>query len=131
MILGPNWADLTWNDLLSTRNPSTYHRDVEETVHEKLLMKPHLNSALRAEILYFTTQGIMFATQQAALAKHQAEMNRLSIGAERHTQDFECDDIRESSFSFKDILERFVISVAMNVDAIQWLRYCRNVLHFA
>ena len=113
MILGPNWADLTWNDLLFTHNPSTYHKDVEATVHEKLLMKPHLNSALRAEILYFTTQGIMFATKQAAIAMHQAEMNRLSLGVGRQTDDFD-DDMRGSSFSFKDILERYYSIMGMS-----------------
>jgi hypothetical protein len=35
----------------------------ENVAQEGLLLQPHLNTALRAEILYFTTQGIMFSAQ--------------------------------------------------------------------
>jgi hypothetical protein len=66
-------------------------------------MKPHLNSALRAEILYFTTQGIMFAVQESKTAKREMELARLSTGAEISAED--AHNARDSQFSFKDILE--------------------------
>lgn len=99
MILGPNWNDLTRSNLLLVDAASPNAKNLETTVQEGLLMKPHLNSALRAEILYFTTQGIMFAASESS--KHEN-----SVGGEEAASPAEEDGIRDSQFSFKDILER-------------------------
>jgi len=63
VILYSNWEDLTW----ASMNPFYFvssNKDtnmVERVALEGLMQQPHLNTALRAEILYFSTQGIMFA----------------------------------------------------------------------
>jgi hypothetical protein len=102
MILGPNWDDLTLSNLLLLDAVGPSAKNLEATVQENLLMKPHLNSALRAEILYFTTQGIMFAAQQCSLSKQETDLARASISAELPDEM----EARDSQFSFKDILER-------------------------
>jgi hypothetical protein len=60
-----NREDITWRSLNPFRfNQKKNARDknmVEIVALEGILQQPHLNSALRAEILYFSTQGIMFA----------------------------------------------------------------------
>jgi hypothetical protein len=65
IILYTNWADLSWA-VLSPFRSSIRENLVEDCLQEGLLLKPHLNSALRAEILFFTTQGIMFAASAAS-----------------------------------------------------------------
>jgi hypothetical protein len=49
---------------------------VETIVKEETSQKPHLNTALRAEILYFTTQGIRCAI--ANVEKEREEANRIT-----------------------------------------------------
>ncbi|KAJ1432976.1 hypothetical protein B484DRAFT_429674 [Ochromonadaceae sp. CCMP2298] len=65
MIAYTNWAELSWDLINPLKNPfSTRHHALKDDVAmEKLLLQPHLNTALRAEILHFTTQGIMFAAR--------------------------------------------------------------------
>lgn len=62
VIIYSNWSEITWANM----NP--FHRGqyviAANVAQEGLLLHPHLNTALRTEILYFTTQGIMFAVQQ-------------------------------------------------------------------
>lgn len=63
IIFITHWSELTWDNI--RRSPEL--RDIyEDMVNEGLSMKPHLNSALRAEILYFTTQGIMYAAKESS-----------------------------------------------------------------
>jgi hypothetical protein len=50
---------------------------VETIVKEETSQKPHLNTALRAEILYFTTQGI-----RCAIANVEAERSEANRGTE-------------------------------------------------
>lgn len=94
MILGPNWKDLTWSNLLL--KSSNQDGDFDTTVQENLLLKPHLNSALRAEILYFTTQGIIFAAHE-----NRRLLERPSTGEE----DLDVEVRHSNSFSFKDKLD--------------------------
>jgi hypothetical protein len=65
VIVYSNWEDITWQSM----NPfyfASSSKDtnmVERVALEGLMQQPHLNTALRAEILYFSTQGIMFAAR--------------------------------------------------------------------
>ena len=63
VILYSNWSEITWENInpLGKQNGEITIADVAQ---EGLRLHPHLNTALRAEILYFTTQGIMFASRQ-------------------------------------------------------------------
>ncbi len=71
VIFYSNWSELTWQQMNPFRLQlcSTTQRDApensiaENVAQEGLLLQPHLNTALRAEILYFTTQGIMYAAR--------------------------------------------------------------------
>lgn len=78
-----NWADMSWgtmspipffcNSSGTTAGDSKLDNVVVNVALEKLLLQPHMNTALRAEILYFTTQGIIFAAQEC-----EAEVRRLA-----------------------------------------------------
>lgn len=65
VIVYSNWEDITWQSMnpfyfaSSTKDTNM----VERVALEGLMQQPHLNTALRAEILYFSTQGIMFAAR--------------------------------------------------------------------
>lgn len=64
VVLYSNSEDITWQSM----NPFLFRLTADKTMVEKvalegLLQQPHLNTALRAEILYFSTQGIMFAAR--------------------------------------------------------------------
>lgn len=63
VILYSNAEDLTWQSMnpLYFASAAKDKNMVERVALEGLLQQPHLNTALRAEILYFCTQGIMFA----------------------------------------------------------------------
>lgn len=63
IILYSNYSELTWELLNPFHLGQQQVRMKEDIAMEKLLLQPHLNTALRAEILYFTTQGIMFAAR--------------------------------------------------------------------
>ena len=67
VICYTNWAELSLEIMLPFLYQTQQQKQqnlVNEVVEEHLLMKPHLNIALRSEILYFTTQGIMFAARE-------------------------------------------------------------------
>ena len=71
VILYSNAEDCTWQSMspfyfISSSVPADKNM-VERVALEGLLQQPHLNSALRAEILYFSTQGIMYAARECAL----------------------------------------------------------------
>lgn len=66
IIVYTNWADLSWEVLSPFRSSIRENSLVKDCLQEGSLLKPHLNLALRSEILYFTTQGIMFAASAAA-----------------------------------------------------------------
>jgi len=51
-----NWEELSANDA----------KLKDDSVKDDLSLKPHLNSALRAEVLFFTTQGIRYVTSQGS-----------------------------------------------------------------
>ncbi len=64
VILYSNWSELTWRQMNPFRFKDAESSSlVENVANEGLLLQPHLNTALRAEILYFTTQGIMYAAK--------------------------------------------------------------------
>jgi hypothetical protein len=63
ILLLPNYTELKSILVASTTAEST--QLAENIVKEESNQNPHLNIALRAEILYFTTQGIQFAVASA------------------------------------------------------------------
>lgn len=67
VILYCNWSEVTKENMnpfrLSLDN-NKKNKTVDKVAEERVLLQPHLNTALRAEILYFTTQGIMYATRE-------------------------------------------------------------------
>ena len=63
IIVYSNYTELTWEDMNPFRLRAN-ESEVANVAKERLLLQPHLNSALRAEILYFTTQGIRFAAKE-------------------------------------------------------------------
>lgn len=82
VILYCNWSELSW-DLVNPFQISLSHarQAKDHNAIENLLLQPHLNTALRTEILYFTTQGIMFAALEqernaAAAASRRKEWNQ-------------------------------------------------------
>lgn len=64
IILYSNLSELTWEQVNPFRFSFNKPDLVANVAQERLLLQPHLNTALRAEILYFTTQGIMFAARE-------------------------------------------------------------------
>lgn len=58
-----NWDEITLENLNPFRFNEADHL-VADVAEEGLLLQPHLNSALRAEVLYFSTQGIMHASTE-------------------------------------------------------------------
>jgi len=108
VILYTNRSELTWRNFMSEGNKN--QKDlVENVVEEGLLLKPHLNSALRAEILFFTTQGIMFATRECK--KHSEFSNKRFSPSELSSQM----DEPERLYSFKEKLDAsdFIFSEEM------------------
>jgi hypothetical protein len=65
VVIYSNGKDITWHSMNPFYFPSSVNDKnmVEKVALEGLLQQPHLNTALRAEILYFSTQGIMFAAR--------------------------------------------------------------------
>lgn len=62
-IIYSNYSELSLSDL----NPFLFETSknlVANVAQERLLLQPHLNTSLRAEILYFTTQGIIHASRE-------------------------------------------------------------------
>jgi hypothetical protein len=127
VIFYTNSSDLTWSDFLlmddsgdSKNNNANYNNDdkVLLTVEEGISMKPHLNSALRAEILYFTTKGIIFSASEfyqmyppnrknrdAEYNENSNSFNGNDSRAIGHNNEHEEDlATRDSSFSFKEKL---------------------------
>jgi len=72
VLFATNYSELTFKNLLPFGVRRSNDKEAENVALEALLLQPHLNIALRAEILYFTTQGIMFATRE--LLKHNSKM---------------------------------------------------------
>lgn len=64
VICYSNWPELTWRQMNPFRLGDAECQLAEKVAQEGLLLQPHLNTALRAEILYFTTQGIMYAARE-------------------------------------------------------------------
>ena len=76
IILFSNYDELSW-DLLNPFHLGPKQQTVNEDVAlEKLLLQPHLNTALRAEILYFTTQGIIHAAKDYHKSAAAAALTR-------------------------------------------------------
>ena len=63
VILYSNWSEITKENINPFTQKKAQFSIAENVAQEGLLLQPHLNTALRAEILYFTTQGIMFSAQ--------------------------------------------------------------------
>jgi hypothetical protein len=62
ILLYANYPDLTWENLSPWSGLyGSREEDDSKAVLEGLLLQPHLNVALRVEILYFTTLGITHA----------------------------------------------------------------------
>eukprot|EP01033_Poteriospumella_lacustris_P005505 gene5506-3924_t len=83
IIFYSNFGEVTWKDLHPFRLslPAEMLQDIAK---ERLLLQPHLNSALRAEILYFATQGIICAATESG----EAERESTPPGAENETRLF-------------------------------------------
>lgn len=94
VILLTNYADLSWDGL----NPFKFQSKSEliaDVAQERLLLQPHLNTALRAEVLYFTTQGIMFAARECDLRRRaKLEQQSVSTDANPSTYSFEKGNMR-------------------------------------
>jgi len=94
VIVYINWSDLkenNWRALreLSSTN-STLNVKALQEIEELKRAEPHLNEALRAEVVLVTTQGIMFA------ARHQERIRQLAnVDEVDHTTDFQA-MLRES-----------------------------------
>lgn len=79
VILYSNSSDISYKNM----NPFIYfisnnEKDknmIERVALEGLMQQPHLNTALRAEILYFCTQGIMFAAKNYENNEKSSEFN--------------------------------------------------------
>eukprot|EP00981_Chlorochromonas_danica_P001610 scaffold344_cov178-Ochromonas_danica.AAC.19 len=91
IILYSNYNELTWAEVNPFRRALHKADLVEHVAQERLLLQPHLNTALRAEILYFTTQGIIFAAKEYS---HRGSA-RVGSTAIRNKQDEE--DSKENS----------------------------------
>lgn len=95
VILYSNWEDITWRSMNPFYFFSTSDTNmVERVALEGLMQQPHLNTALRAEILYFSTQGIMFAARSFGGDSgnedeegHPTELNVSNHGAEKKDGD--------------------------------------------
>ena len=61
IIVYCNWADIRKEYLTRSVDRSTI--TAQDVARENLLLCPHLNAALRGEILYFVTRGITYSTQ--------------------------------------------------------------------
>jgi hypothetical protein len=56
ILLTPNWVEM--KAFLDSKSGNAADGLVQDVVEEDLSLRPHLNSVLRAEIIYFTTQVI-------------------------------------------------------------------------
>lgn len=81
ILLLPNYHEL--KTMLSA-SAAVSDKLAEKIVLEEANQSPHLNVALRAEILYFTTQGIRFAVASAETEREVLEQMQ-SISNERKT----------------------------------------------
>ena len=104
VILYTNKSEITWTLIVPVkrRNQKTI---AENVVTEGLTLKPHLNTALRAEILFFTTQGIMFACQESE--RHVAN-NPVKIDNLEHVKKSEHEQ-EETVFSYSNMRYSFVL----------------------
>lgn len=69
IILYSNHEDLSWR-VLNPFSMFVNEEDNDLVALEGLLMQPHLNAALRVELLYFTTKGIMHAARDYEANEH-------------------------------------------------------------
>jgi hypothetical protein len=109
VILYSNYQELTWELLNPFRLRLQPQEGMKEDVAmEKLLLQPHLNTALRAEILYFTTQGIMFAAKDyhrrtlARRSARQGQPQHHSDGGMRSPRDDEDTEGEDTEFSVNE-----------------------------
>ena len=65
IIVYSNWSEVTWDTMWPFRLQQPAQVMVASVAMEKLMLQPHLNTALRAEVLFFTTQGIMLAARDS------------------------------------------------------------------
>lgn len=105
IILSCNYSEMTIENL----NPfftSKEDKLIADVVKERLALQPHLNSALRAEILYFTTQGIINACKafpNDTVFLNQSTNGSLSTTLSQSLSSFnqsEADDDSDRLFSF-------------------------------
>jgi hypothetical protein len=83
VIFFSNYSDLSWEALYPWKVKSASTGLVADVAEERLLLQPHLNTALRAEVLHFTTQGIMFAAQAFERRVHGDRDNE-EVGDDEH-----------------------------------------------
>lgn len=93
VILYINWGDLKENNWRALRELSStnslLNKRVLKEIEELKRAEPHLNEALRAEVVLVTTQGLMFA------ARHQEKILQRIMEEVDHTSDFQA-MLRES-----------------------------------
>lgn len=79
VILYISWSDVTWENMSPfqlTKVASGADALVANVAMESLLLQPHLNTALRAEILFFATQGIIYAAREGAASEAKKSVDR-------------------------------------------------------
>lgn len=103
VILYSNWSELTWELVNPFHLSLQEDRMKEDIAMEKLLLQPHLNTALRAEILYFTTQGIMFAArdyQRNANARRRGGAHGAAKQAESEDTEFSLNEASPANIRY-------------------------------
>lgn len=115
VVIYANYSELTWANL---RPDKWHHKDdvAENVALEGLLLQPHLNIALRAEILFFTTQGITFAARE--LLRHQARLLRRSATAELTAEALQALPMDRKDLLAEDLLRNSTFSISSDAIAL-------------
>lgn len=95
IIVYCNWADIKSEYFAKATDTSTII--LEDVARENLSLYPHLNAALRAEILYFVTRGISYSTQHVPPL---SDIGHSTISF--HDYEYNVDPVL---FSFKNVLD--------------------------
>jgi hypothetical protein len=74
IIIYSNYREISLDELNPCRSHHTQDL-IRDFAKEKLLLQPHLNTALRAEILFFATQGIIHAALEGNIRRVKASNN--------------------------------------------------------
>lgn len=131
IIFYSNYSELSWQELNPFRLQLPQEL-VQDVAKERLLLQPHLNTALRAEILYFATQGIIHAAlersgrplsfrvprEDISSGSNQLNTNTLSRLSEEK-QDSDSGDVSETESEDAEKEEARLFSYDMSPDGIR------------